>query len=1184
MATSETSIKKTSESQKPINFSAFLRSVDTDRMTPANSSDTPLLLTEAIKPHQRAANKMDARLLQATCFLISAIWLGGAALYIQRTVGWSNVSHLLPHELGAFLAGILTPIALFWMIAAFVLRSNDVKMYADALRDEIQAMIFPSEEANRRVNNDIERLMRQTSEMSKATKVMLTSLEMARDGVRDQVNELREGSDETVMRLSALGKKLSAQTQDVLNVRQQLESTLRNVEDRTQQSGSIVDKLAQANQQLAHQAKTIDQTALNAEEATLRMTNMLRERIDQTTSSTETSTARLARVLEERIEALGSLHEETEDALRHAGNEIAKQRDDLRVEAQAIEEKAFNIASVLNKSTDKLYSFTDDTLDKAKLIETRLLGQLSSIENVLANTNNLSENIEKAANKASEQMDRSSNDAVERSSKIQMVLKEAVDRLEEKSLSTMQAFTTRITDTAEKMFGDVTNVGSRAQDVTEKMLSAITDKITSSTDKMLDEVSVASERAQTMTDDILSVVTSKFSATTDKMLGDVTLAGERTQGVTETMLSTINNKIEETTASFASIQKQVQTLAVLFDERKGDLDKAGVSARQTADALQETMKGALDKVQDTTKALQTGIASISAAVQQPFAMLESASAAADTRAKELVTLLESKATTLTSAAAQIGSHVNTLHDQLHGKGQDVALLAGKIATHLKSVNQELNNQQTTLDQRIQQSVRSLQLVGTELNTQGTRVTDISQQALNSISTINKNLSHSVLQLQNLNQVQTALTEDLVKTESRIGTLSDRFVQISGTTVEKIKSTLEDMTLLEADYHRLSDAGLQSIQRLESGYRQTAQTAQQQVEQMGAASEGLKAITADLIANTDNAVSKIVKVQEAGQGVFGVLQNMGEKANQANQDLNLVTSHITVHINTIGEAMKRAEEVTNQSIERFVQQGTTLQTKSNEVKATLAQTVDNTNNFANRLQGYLRQVRQDTEIVEKTVTQSVGRILTQGQQIDVSTTKLVDKIARASEIMSQQNKQIEGSSDDIMSRLKQAAQHMSDRAAALEKAAASAQQQAEALRSQETKLKRDTFFNSTKFVVESLHSLALDFTRLLDGELPEKTWKAYQKGDLGSFTRRLLNARDEETQQKIRYKFKEDLEFRTYAQRYLRQFEEIYDSAAGNDHADLLTTVFLTSDVGKLYQFLCTVLERDKRGSDKTQPI
>lgn len=1101
MATSEKQPKKTSEgAQKPMNFAAFLKSVDTERMLPANNADKPLLLTNAVNRNRDKDSKLNARLLQATGVIISAIWLTGAALYVQRTVGWSNVSQLMPHELGGFLAGILTPIALFWMIAAFILRSNDVKLYADALREEIQAMIFPSDEANRRVNNDIERLIRQTSEMSKATKNMLGALETARAGVREQIAELKGAGEDTVVRLGTLGQKLTMQSQDVIKVKDELESHLRGLEDRTQQSDTIINKWAQANSDLALQAKTIDQT----------------------TATTEAAIMRLSDTLRERIMGLTDLHMETETALKNAGNEIANQRQGLRVEAEALEAKAYSIASVLEKSTDKLYNFTDDTLDKAKLIETRLLGQLSSIENVLSNTTQLSSSIEKATSYAAEHLDRTANNAVERSQKVQEVLQTAVQRLEERSNATMDTMTARLAQAS------------------------------------------------------------------DRMMQDVVLVGERAQASTDEILASITTKVSDSTSAFANIQKQIQTLAQLFDERKGNLDHASTSARETAEALQTTLQAALDRVHDTTKALQNGISSINSAVQQPFALLENASVLADQRAKELVTLLESKATTLTSAAAQIGGHVNTLHDQLHGKGQDVALLAGKIASHMRVVGEELNTQQSTLDERIAKSIESLRSVGVELDTRGARVTDISAQAVSSISELNTNLDKSVTTLQTLTHAQNTLSEDLVRTESRIGLVSDRFIHISGKTVEKIKSTLEDMTLLEADYHRLSESGVENIKRLETGYRDSMagvqQAAEQTAQRIAQSTEGLRGITADINESAEQAAFKIVKVQETSRDAFGVLQSISEKAQAADQDLNLVTSHVMVHINTISDAMKRAEEVTNSSVERFVQQGQNLQTKGFEVNSGINQTIENAGKFASTMQHTLRQLRQETEGVEKTLSQTVGRMVIQNEQIDVSTTRLIDKITQAHQQIAAQSQYVETTGDDLLGRLKAATQTMSDRAAALEQAALSAQQQAEVLRAQEAKLKRDTFFSSTKFVVESLHSLALDFTRLLEGELPEKTWKAYQKGDVGSFTRRLLSARDEETQAKIRTKFKDDLEFRTYAQRYLRQFEEIYDSAAANDHADLLTTVFLTSDVGKLYQFLCTVLERDRRGGDRTQAI
>jgi cell division protein FtsB len=122
----------------------------------------------------------------------------------------------------------------------------------------------------------------------------------------------------------------------------------------------------------------------------------------------------------------------------------------------------------------------------------------------------------------------------------------------------------------------------------------------------------------------------------------------------------------------------------------------------------------------------------------------------------------------------------------------------------------------------------------------------------------------------------------------------------------------------------------------------------------------------------------------------------------------------------------------------------------------------------------------------------------------------------------------------------------------------------------TRQQREAFMGSAKFIVESLHSLSVDLTRMLDGEISEKTWKAFQKGDVGAFTRRLAEIEGKVPLEKARTKFTKDTEFRTYVQRFLRQFEEMYDQAVDNDHGGILTTSIGSSEVGKLYAFLCDV--------------
>ena len=80
----------------------------------------------------------------------------------------------------------------------------------------------------------------------------------------------------------------------------------------------------------------------------------------------------------------------------------------------------------------------------------------------------------------------------------------------------------------------------------------------------------------------------------------------------------------------------------------------------------------------------------------------------------------------------------------------------------------------------------------------------------------------------------------------------------------------------------------------------------------------------------------------------------------------------------------------------------------------------------------------------------------------------------------------------------------------------------------------------------------------------------------AFTRRLVEMGDRMPIDKIREKYTADSEFRNYVGRFVRQFEEVYDQAAANDHGDLLGATFFSSDVGKLYQMLCTTTGREPK--------
>jgi hypothetical protein len=167
---------------------------------------------------------------------------------------------------------------------------------------------------------------------------------------------------------------------------------------------------------------------------------------------------------------------------------------------------------------------------------------------------------------------------------------------------------------------------------------------------------------------------------------------------------------------------------------------------------------------------------------------------------------------------------------------------------------------------------------------------------------------------------------------------------------------------------------------------------------------------------------------------------------------------------------------------------------------------------------------------------------------------------------------------LLSQGKQATEAYAAQASALSEASLRAASQANALAEAELHARRDTFLNASKFVLESLHSMSIDFTRLLDVETPDKSLKSYAAGDMGIFTRRLLGLRDRVPTEKIRAKFEQDSELRGHINRYFRQFEELLDQATSIDHGGVLNTTLLTSDVGKLYALLCAALGRQRKGT------
>ena len=72
--------------------------------------------------------------------LIAFMWIAASLWYINRVIGWQTIPQLLPNELGGLIAGVLTPPAVLFALAAWAVRDQQMSYDIAVLEQQIWRM------------------------------------------------------------------------------------------------------------------------------------------------------------------------------------------------------------------------------------------------------------------------------------------------------------------------------------------------------------------------------------------------------------------------------------------------------------------------------------------------------------------------------------------------------------------------------------------------------------------------------------------------------------------------------------------------------------------------------------------------------------------------------------------------------------------------------------------------------------------------------------------------------------------------------------------------------------------------------------------------------------------------------------------------------------------------------------
>ena len=124
--------------------------------------------------------------------ILSMAWFGIVAVYITKFFGWDNLFSMVPNEFSGFMAGIILPIAIVWVVMAYIDRGSSFKHETQMLRDSLNQVIFPDSNGNAASKMIAEAIKSQVAELKDVTRDACAQADVIKRDLTERVSDLKQ--------------------------------------------------------------------------------------------------------------------------------------------------------------------------------------------------------------------------------------------------------------------------------------------------------------------------------------------------------------------------------------------------------------------------------------------------------------------------------------------------------------------------------------------------------------------------------------------------------------------------------------------------------------------------------------------------------------------------------------------------------------------------------------------------------------------------------------------------------------------------------------------------------------------------------------------------------------------------------------------------------------------------------
>ena len=839
---------------------------------------------------------------------ISVIWFGIVIIYISQFFGWSNLFLMMPDEFGAFLAGVTLPLAIIWVVMAYIDRGTNFKNEAKFLRAYLNQLVYPEDGGAETAKAMTDALRAQTLELQQATKEATIQTAKIKEELGAHVtdfaklvNVLDNYSSKTMGELTVGVKTLTTsfdyineKTQSATSDFQKKTETFANAAEEIQQNAeNLLNNLLGAIKEVKDSSALL-QNIFNANNAKILRTNeivvsssnKLNKDIELMNALVSNQGQKLEQISAQALENCQNIYKELENGTAGIDKVLNLQSQIVLNHLNKLEETASTVSDKFNTFSENVGMEVDNVIARASGIEETISVQVRELggisETIAANMLAAEDSIRDGAkqllettNGANQQIQNVVDSFVERAQQLNEISAEIIEQTNV-STSNIDEKNNNLQQILSGIQSSITSLGN--------MFTENSDNIRNQTDLALLQLGEVGEMMKKQSENITEVTS---IVSTQSKISEAALSQQQRH------ISGSLTKIEETKAE---LKRQIDELIKASNIIDGE---ASASVKR----LKEQMNIVLNTAEDVVK-----------------------------RTDKINDKLQEQTQTLESSTSKTLNKAIELEDILNNQHEKFDSLSQTLEERAQNISQTLNNHAERIDKAVDKSTQVHNQLVSSFEEQSGVLNSVAETAVKSVTDVVQALDEKAETINLLFKHQ----------ENEFFDICDRIAENTtniGTSLKKQVATIEQsadrvfsrMAMLEEDVNKRAEtvvsSSTQSMDRL--GEINDAITKQnQEVEQIiTQMADRLNVVYQDFRDNVSRFEGIVKDVRDEATMASETLLNNCSKLKTANENFadesKSVSNLMDSHIKKLDESLLKVQAQTDIIQESFNHQQDSL---------------------------------------------------------------------------------------------------------------------------------------------------------------------------------------------------------------------------------------------------------------------